>query len=347
MDYSHLGLRFSMDRYGPVWSRQQTARLLWACIGVSSLLSGFFIILALLFTENKLLILVFCFWGYGVAIATILKNYFRATSEIKNMLMTYAICPTLPLVAQAATFYFWGFNSFLIITAVTSIAAASYLLIKFRDTAVDAWRHVHGTLRLVRSASSTLLINSIFTFLTFSIDRIILNLFSPKTIVGEYSIILFSFALLLTIPSTLAEFIFPKVIRATVDSGRYFYPREILTIFIPTGIFATAAYFMGPYLITKFTPYGHLAQLIQLVVIGVLPYAITPILFHVMNALDMRTHLLVSAGAVLGIYSLALLWGGVYVDNKLEYFTVTRVLCGYALVCAYFMCLKLCRRSHK
>lgn len=344
MDYSHLGLRFSLDRYVPVWDRQRSAHLLWICIGVSSLVSVVIIGVALLFTENKLLILIFCAWGYGIAIATILKSYYRASAELKQMLTTYVVCPTIPIVGQAASFYFWGFNSFLAVTAFTSLTVTLYLLTKVRSTAADAWRHLYASLSSVRSTAAALFIYSIVVFLAFSVDRIILNGYSSKELVGKYSIILFAFAMLLIIPSTLAEFIFPKIIRTTIDDGRKFYPREILAILCPTAAAVMVAYLSAPYLLSKFTRYGDLVEQIQLITLGILPYAVTPILYHVMNALNLRVQLVLSTCALLCIYMLALFWGGIHSASKLEFFTLARVLYGYGLLSVYWLCLALHRR---
>lgn len=341
MDYSHLGLRYSLDRYVPVWDLQRSVHLLWVCIGVSSLTSAAIISVAMLFTDNKLLIIVFCFWGYGAAIATILKNYYRACADLSRMLKIYIVFPTIPAAAQAAFLYFWGVNSFLLITAATSLATVVYFLFKIRFSATEAWNNLRATLRSVRSAAIMLLINSMVIFLSFSVDRIILNAYTSKDLVGEYSIVLFAFSMLFIIPSTLAEFIFPKIIRTTVDGGKIFYPREIMMILGPTCLVVVIAYFLSPYLIKNFTPFGHLIEQIQLITLGVIPYAVTPILFHVMNALNMRMQLVLSACAVLCVYTLTLLWGGMQVASKLEFFTVARVLYGYALLCAYWGCLAI------
>lgn len=341
MDYSHLGLRFSLDRYVPVWDRHRSAHLLWICIGVSSVVSALIIGLALLFTDNKLLILVFCLWGYGVAIATILKNFYRASADSARMLTTYFACPTIPAVAQATAFYLWGFTAFLIVTAVTSLATTVYVLIKAKSLLAEIRHQLHETLLAVRSATITLFINAAVVFLTFSVDRIILNAYSSKEVLGEYSIVLFAFSLLLIIPSTLAEFIFPKVVRQTIHSGKTFYPREILVILIPTCGIIVLAYFLAPYLIATLTDYERLTSNIQLAMLGIIPYAVTPILFHVMSALDMRIWLVLSASTALCGYTLTLVWGGMYATNKLEFFTIARALYGYALAFGYLTCLTL------
>lgn len=344
MDYSHLGLRFSLDRFVPVWDRQRSAHLLWICIAVSSIVSAVIIGLAMLFTDNKLLILVFCLWGYGVAIATILKNYYRASADATGMLVTYIACPTIPAVAQTAAFYLWGFTGFLIVTAASSLTTTAYVLIKAKPMMSEILHQLHDTLHAVRSATITLFINTIVIFLTFSVDRIILNAYSSKEVLGEYSIILFAFSLLLIIPSTVAEFIFPKIVRTTVKDGRTFYPREMLTILLPTAFATLVAYLSAPYLVDRLTSYSHLVEYIQLVTLGVLPYAATPILFHTMSALDLRVQLVLSACAVLGVYVLALLWGGAHAANKLDFFTLARVLYGYALLLGYWLCLAMHRR---
>lgn len=344
MDYSHLGLRFSLDRYVPVWDRHRSAHLLWICVGVSSIVSAAIISVALLFTDNPLLILVFCIWGYGVAIATILKNYYRASADAARMLATYVTCPTIPAIAQAAAFYVWGFAGFLIVTATTSLATSVYVLIKARPLLAEIRHPLRDTLHAVRGATVTLFINAIVIFLTFSVDRIVLNAYSSKEVLGEYSIVLFAFSLLLIIPSTVAEFIFPTIVRTTVEDGRTFHPRAMLTILAPTATAALVAYVSAPYLVPGLTNYGHLVGDIQLVTLGVLPYAATPILFHVMSALDLRRSLIVSACAVLGVYVVALVWGGMHADRKLEFFTLARVLYGYVLLAAYGLCLALHRR---
>jgi O-antigen/teichoic acid export membrane protein len=343
MDYSHLGLRFSLDRYVPVWDRHRSAHLLWICIGVSSIVSAVIIALALLFTDNRVLILVFCLWGYGVAIATILKNYYRASANSMGMLATYFACPTIPAIAQTVVFFLWGFTEFLIATAVTSVATTVYLLIKARPLMAEIRHSLNETLPAVRSATITLFINAVVIFLTFSVDRIILNAYDTKEVLGEYSIILFAFSLLLIIPSTMAEFIFPRIVRTTVQDGRTYHPREMLTILAPTAAATIVAYLFAPYLVPWLTSYGHLVPDIQMVTLGVLPYAVTPILFHVMSALDMRIHLVLSACTVLSVYVLALLWGGMHAADKLEFFTLARMLYGYVLLATYGLCLVLRR----
>jgi O-antigen/teichoic acid export membrane protein len=280
-----------------------------------------------------------------VAIATILKNFYRASADAARMLATYVACPTIPAVAQTAAFFLWGFSGFLIVTATTSLATATYVLIKSRPLMAEIRHPLRETLHAVRSATITLFINAVVIFLTFSVDRIILNAYSSKEVLGEYSVVLFAFSLLLIIPSTVAEFIFPKIVRTTVKDGRTFHPREMLTILIPTAMATLAAYVSATYLVPRLIIYGHLVGDIQLVTLGVLPYAVTPILFHVMSALDMRMQLVLSACAVLSAYVLALLWGGAHAADKLEFFTLARVLYGYALLATYALCLSLRRRG--
>lgn len=343
MDYSHLGLRFSLDRYVPVWDRHKSAHLLWICIWLSSFVSGVIIGFALLFTHNTLLILTFCFSGYGIAIATILKNYYRASADTTRMLKTYFICPTIPVLAQTASFYFWGMNGFIIVTTATSLATGAFLLIKARSLIVEIRHKLGEMLREVSSATITLFINAAVIFLTFSVDRIILNAYTSKEVLGEYSIVLFAFSLLLIIPSTLAEFVFPKVVRTAIHEGKTFYPREILTILIPTAGAVFVAYISAPFLISKLTDYDNLTANIQLVMFGVLPYAVTPILFHVMSAMDMRKSLIMSSCAVLLGYTILLLIGGLHTPQTLEFFTIARTLFGYVLLVAYWLCIELNR----
>lgn len=345
MDYSHIGLRYTLDRYVPVWDHHRSVHLLWICIGVSSIVSAVIICLAIMFTDNPVLVLVFCIWGYGVAIATILKSFYRASENSAAMLATYLLCPTVPAISQTMVFYLSGFTGFLIVTAVSSVLTTIYLLIKARNLIPDSWDKLRETVLFIRSTSTMLFINALLIFLSFSVDRVILNAYASKDTLGEYSVVLFAFSLLLIIPSTVAEFVFPKIVRTTVEDGRTFHPRAMAIILIPTAATVVMAYCAAPYLVPTVTGYGHLVDDIQLVSLGVLPYAATPILFHVMSALDMRMQLVLSACSVLSVYVLTLFWGGVYEAEKLEFFTWARVLFGYALLSVYCFCILIRVRS--
>jgi len=78
VDYSHLGFRFALDRYGPVWDENRSKNLLWLCIVTSSAVSTAIICFALAFAASPLITTAFVVSGYCIAIATILKNYYLA-----------------------------------------------------------------------------------------------------------------------------------------------------------------------------------------------------------------------------------------------------------------------------
>ncbi len=335
VDYTHLGFRFALDRYVPVWEKDQSENLLWLCIVTTSVVTALLICISIAFTVNPLLIAAFVIWGYCVSIATILKNYFRASGENSKMLYVYAICPTIPVAIQAATVVFLGFTWFVSLTIVAYVCAVLYLFrnINIREALVKL--DIKATVASVRLSAVSMLMNSILIFISFAVDRVLMNYFASKSVLGEYSIVLFAFSLLLIIPSTLAEFVFPKIISETVNSGRIYYPRETLSIVIPTFVAICISFIAIPFVVEFATQYGRLTAMIQLVILGVIPYALTPILFHVMNALDMRRDLINAACAVLGIYIVVLVWGGFYAENILQYFTAARVAYGYLLALVY------------
>ncbi len=343
MDYSHLGLRFTLDRYVPVWNRHRCAQLLSICILVSSIVSGLIVCLALFLSTNQFLIFSFCLWGYSIAIATILKNFYRASANSAAMIATYVVCPTIPAIAQTVVLWIWGFNGFLIATILASVVTTLYLLRNSGPLICYMRNQLRYTLKSVRSATIFLFLNSVVIFLSFSIDRIILNAYATKEVLGEYSVILFAFSLLLTIPSTIAEFVFPKIIRTAVEHQRIYFPRQLLAILAPTVLCTFVAYVLAPFAVPRLTTYSQLVPAIQLVTIGVLPYAVSPVLFLVMSAFDMHAELLFSACTALTIYILLLLWGGSQATDKLLFFTYARVAYGYILLMAYGLSLPLCR----
>lgn len=334
-DYSHLGFRFALDRYVPVWDKTRSENLLWLCLLVSSGVSAILLCVALVFTASPLLICAFVASGYCIAIATILKNYHRAGADNGRMLFVYALCPTLPTLVQTGVMLAWGFHWFLVVT-IPMYSVATLLLFRRVDvrTALKGL-DITATVRSVRASAGTLLANAIIIFLSFSVDRVILNHFSTKEVVGEYSVVLFGFSLLLIIPSTLAEFIFPRIVTETAQTGKMFFPKEMLTLLAPTVLAVLAALPLIPLAIDHFTSYSRLTPLIQFVTLGIVPYAATPILFHVMSALDMRRELVIAACLVLAVYVAVLVWGGLYADHLLEFFTAARAGYGYLLLAVY------------
>ena len=339
MDYSHLGFRFALDRYVPVWEKERSEHLLWLCLVVTSVVSTVVISMALVFTDNPLLMGTFVLWGYCVSIATILKNYYRASGDNNRMLYTYAISSTLPIAVQATTVILFGFKWFLFLTVATYFIATAYL---FSDKKiVSSVRNIDwkSTIQNVRSSALYLLLNSIVIFLSFSVDRLMLSHFSGKTVLGEYSVVLFGFSLLLIVPSTLAEFVFPKIVKKAAATGRIYFPREIAALLVPTIIAVFVAWMAIPVAIPLLTKYANLTGLMQLVTVGIIPYAVTPVLFHVMSARDMRPQLLIAACLTLIFYSAILAWGGKYATHILEFFTAARAGYGYLLLLMYCLFL--------
>lgn len=335
VDYTHLGFRFALDRYVPVWDKDRSENLLWLCIVTTSAVTALLICVALTFTANPLLIATFIVWGYCVSITTILKNYYRASADNRKMLFVYAICPTIPVAIQAVAVIYLGFSWFLGLTITAYVGAVLYLLrdinVRHALTKLD----IRATVVSVRLSALSMLMNSIIIFLSFAVDRVLLNYFAPKNVLGEYSVILFAFSLLLIVPSTLAEFIFPKIVSETANTGRIYYPMETLSIIVPTVLAIGIAFIAIPFAMELFPQYGRLTEMIQLIIFGIIPYAVTPVLFHVMNALDMRQELVVAASLVLGLYIAVLAWGGFHSENLLHFFTVARVAYGYLLLLVY------------
>lgn len=335
LDYSHLGYRFALDRFGPVWPRERSKILLSICITVTSFISSGLAFVALITTSNIALTLCFMVAGYSVALATILKNHFRSLGETKDMLSTYLICPTVPLLIQALAILLLDFNAFLIASIVSHAFAGLYLLVKLKPVSMHSWVSIKRVIKLAGPTSRALMVSASVGFVSFAMDKVLLLHYTNKNVLGEYSIILFAFTLVSLVPNIFSEFIFPKIIRAAVKSGQHFFLKETLAVLAPTVLTAIVAHFIVPVAIPFFSNYEYLAPNLQLILWGIPPYAAIPILFHALSAHNMRRELLLGSALSLTIFMLILVYIGENHSEPLQYFINARISFGYILAASY------------
>lgn len=288
MEYTHLGSRFVMDRYVPTHNEKDGKSITVFTMNVSVFVSALFIGIVYFFVNNDLIILVFMLSGFAFTMGSTYKAYFRAKEDTRKMLAVILISIFFPLIVQVIVIYFFDFNAF-VLSYFTSYMIGFFLLAyKFRLINVMSFSELLVKIKALYKDISLLFLISLILFLSFSIDKILLESYRGKEVLGEYSIILFVFATLLVIPSTLAELIFPKIIKKIASTSKIIYIKEMLFILLPTLLALFIANFIMDFFIIKFTAYAHLLSYLHLATWAVLPYAFTPIMYHTLNALDQR-----------------------------------------------------------
>ncbi len=292
MDYTHLGSRFAMDRYIPTHTKENGEKLTLLTMNISMFMSVLTIIVVYFFINNSATVLIFMISGFFYAIATIYKAYLRAREETREMFFVVLLSMLLPVIIQVVAIYFFDFKTFIVLYFISYLFGFLLLVYKFKLISLMSLAVLIKKTRDIYSASSLLFLTSLVLFLSFSIDKILLEHYRGSELLGEYSIILFVFATLLIIPGTLAELVFPKIIKKVTSSSELIHVKEMAFVFFPTLFSIVIANLFMDYFIIKFTDYSYLLNYLHLVSWATLPYAITSILYHTLNALDQRKTIL-------------------------------------------------------
>ncbi|MGO2331403.1 MAG: hypothetical protein ACTH59_07215 [Pseudoalteromonas nigrifaciens] len=289
-DYTHLGTRFALDRYLPVTYRPEH-RHLYLIIALSVVFVGsFFVFLLSLYFENSnYIVLSFCLVGFSLAFFNVIKAYFRATASIKTINSVMMWLYILPLSLSVIVSIF-SFSIFLWVYPITFLLCLLIFIYKntslfFSDFNI---KHLLVIKRKITSTSKVLFFNSLVIYSTFIIDRFAVDLNLGRETLGLYSVIMFVFASLYIVPSILTELIFPKVVYQVVKEGRLFFLREMLFVLLGTAFAVAVANILMHYLIREYTDYGELLPLMIIASLGVLPYSIIAVFYHIFNALDLR-----------------------------------------------------------
>ncbi|WP_429168206.1 hypothetical protein [Aeromonas rivipollensis] len=342
-DYTHLGTRFALDRYLPMTKSDghRSAYLLFSLL-VSFFGSLAILLISLIIENANITIFSFCLVGISLAITNVIKAYFRATENIKsvNILMgwLYAFPLTISLLASL-----YSFNAFILIYPISFWVLLIILLLKysFNITFDMRWRYILAIKRKMIGTSKLLFLNSVIIYLSFVIDRLFVDWSLGRDALGTYSIIMFVFASIFSIPSILTELIYPKIIRSTVKEKKLFHWKESALVFFGTCVVILIANVSMYYLVERFTKYSELVPLMQLAAIGVIPYSCIAILNHVFNALDKRWLLFIINLVSLLIYVLFLFVAHSF--KQMDIFVFAKITYGFVLLGAMALTLRYCK----
>lgn len=308
-DYSHLGTRFSMDRLIPVDKSNKTT-LLSISIYITSIVSLFILAICWFLNKTNIYIITYAIAGLVIALSNVFKAYYRANEELDKMFLIVLCLNLIPLSIITPLLYIFKNDKVIYLYGLIHIVILLLFIIRgnifhIKQISLQEFKKNYSS---IFSLSSVLLINSLVVFTLMSIDRIFIDHKLGKEVLGEYSVILFVFSALMMIPSVLVELIYPRIVKNTVTTRRLLYVRETLFVFIPTAIAVVITNYVINFFIIRFTNYGYLSEYIHIILYGVIPYAFTGILFHVINSLDKKWLILlvnsITLFIVLGIYLL-------------------------------------------
>lgn len=338
VDYSHLGSRFSLDRYIPV-SEDNEKKYLVATVLLSTFVGAIVIFLAaIIFNNADIVVSILTASGIFIAISNILKAYYRATNNLTEMLKLVFFNQLLPVLISIAVYFFThNFNFYLVSLLLSYLFFGMLLIYKERELFhFIKYQKFKTIIKDIAKPSFLLFLNSLVVFLYLVMDRFFIDYSNGREQLGYYSVIIFVFSALMIIPATVAELLFVKIIKESCGTGKRIFIKETLItlgITILGVVFANVC--MG-FFVTKYTDYGFLIDQMHIASFAVIPFALTAIYYHVMNGLDLRKQLFfINVIACLGLFLYYLYPLLTSQSFSLDYYLYAKLATGWIIFLGY------------
>lgn len=352
VDYSHLGARFSLDRYIPVAEEEEKKYLVATVLFTTFIGSLFILLIAVILNDADVIVSILTASGIFIAVGNIVKAYYRATNSLTKMLNLVFCNQLLPLLISIALyFYTLDFNVYLVSLILSYLFFSLILFYREREL-FDFIRYerIKKVIKEIALPSFLLFINSLMVFLYLVMDRFFIDYSNGREELGHYSIILFAFTALMIIPATVAELLFVKIIKQSCEAGKRFFWKEIFITLGITVVGVVVANFCMDYFVARFTNYGFLTEKMHIATLAVIPFALTAIYYHVMNGLDLRREILLVNLSVCFILALYYMYPLFFKKNYgLNYYLYAKVATGWLVCFGYmvsiFLCQKICLKS--
>lgn len=349
VDYSHLGARFSLDRYIPVAEDEEKKYLVATVLFTTFLGSLFILLVAVVLNDADIVVSILTASGIFIAVGNIVKAYYRATNSLTKMLKLVFYNQLVPLLISIGLyFYTLDFNVYLISLIFSYLFFSLILFYRERELFhFIKYERIKKVIKEIALPSFLLFVNSLMIFLYLVMDRFFIDYSSGREELGHYSIILFAFTALMIIPATVAELLFVKIIKQSCEAGKRFFWRETFITLGITVVGVFAANFCMDYFVTRFTNYGFLTEQMHIATLAVIPFSLTAIYYHVMNGLDLRKEIVIVNLVVCIILALYYTYPLLFKLNYgLDYYLYAKVATGWLVFFGYIFVIFLLKKRN-
>ncbi|WP_264653700.1 polysaccharide biosynthesis protein [Acinetobacter sp. GG2] len=348
VDYSHLGARFSLDRYIPV-AKDEEKKYLVATVLFTTFIGALFVLLvAVIFNKADVVVSILTASGVFIAVGNIVKAYYRATNNLTEMLKLVFYNQLVPLLISIAIyFYTLDFNLYLISLLSSYLFFALILFYREREIfQFIKYERVRHVIKEIAVPSFLLFVNSLVVFLYLVMDRFFIDYSNGREELGHYSIILFAFSALMIIPASVAELLFVKIIKQSCELGkRVFWKETFITLGI-TLVGVIVANFCMDYFVVKYTDYSFLIPQMHMATLAVIPFALTAIYYHVMNGLDLRREIVVVNLTVCIVLILYYMYPLFFKHSyNLNYYLYAKICTGWFIFLGYVFFILMARKK--
>jgi O-antigen/teichoic acid export membrane protein len=354
-DYSHLGARYTINRYVPVSTPHKNRALLHSALFISMFVSIFILfILCIVRVIDNLPVFLLCTGGIFYSIVNVYAVYRRDMADIAYLIkVNFLICILPPLLIMIALGF--GIASLTLLVFLFVIAQVLIFLIVFMRNDLFPYIFLIPKKFLLRigpilMVGFPVLISNLILVLGMTIDRIFIKQYLGYSSVGIYSAILYVFTFLLILPGSLNQVFQPKIIIELRKglSSLIVYKTMLYTVLLLIPVVA-AVYFMTPFLVKMFMhQYLAYAYLMSIASFIIVPFALCTAYTGAFTAIDERIYLLSANIISLIIYVLFLF---LYLHNRVEinfeYLLILKATYASINFALYAIMFEICFKKYK
>ncbi|WP_423736761.1 lipopolysaccharide biosynthesis protein [Chitinophaga caseinilytica] len=294
-EFSHLGVRYGLDRLLPGTTDQQSRlRLFWAGFTSTFVFSMLFVIFwGALYIRSINFYIFFIVSGLIYAVVQIYRVYYRSLQDKKQFLLVSVSSMLVPALVQIVSFLAGGLWVMIIAMLTTYLVVFGYTSRRYKIAFPEKKQGTAGTeVKSLLSFGFILFITALLSFIVSSGDRIFMEKYWGVDAVGEYSIIMFVFSTLSIFPGNYTELIMSEIIKRKSLS---YVAKHCLILAGLTLLFCLLTIVVVPFAFSWFLPqYLYLVPHMDIVVWAAVPFSVTSVLNYYLHAIDKRKFILIS-----------------------------------------------------
>jgi O-antigen/teichoic acid export membrane protein len=331
--YASLSFRQAMDRRLPRSSEKVGASQLAVVILINTVISVLFLIAILVYYRFDLVFAIYCSGGLLFSVFSLYKIFYRGTGQLATFIQANIVVGVLSVVLPLTGVLLYGLTGLAIGYFLSCAAAVMYGRKYFGEFKKIVFHKPY--IRKLFLAGLPLYLSSLFVFFGDYLDRFLIDSYINRSTVGEFSIVMLLYSVMILIPSSILEMTYPEYIRNKQYSKRLkqIIGRHLKINVISVGVAVGGVLAALPYVFRFFFPsYLYLLPYCYIICAAVVPYTIIPVLWSLLFSFDKGYSILRSSGFALFVYLLIL---GVMLENGTSFRTIIwlKVMFPYIYLC--------------
>lgn len=307
--YTSLSFRYGLDRRLPRISNKLGASQLASVILINGMIAVVLLLSLLFYYRFDPVFTLYCAGGLIFSVFSLYKIFFRSTGQLKIFVQSNLVAGLTTILLPLAGLWFYGLlglalGYFIACLAVTIIYGRKYLHL-FRKVTIHK-----PYLKKIFFVGLPIYVSNLFVFFGDYLDRFMIDYFINRETVGEFSVVILLYSVMILVPSSILEMTYPDYIRKK-DSGaelRQLVSRHVKLNLVMVGVVVAGVLVALPYAFEWLFPrYLYLLPYCYMICLAVVPSILIPVFWALLFTFDKGYGILRASGVSLLLYLAGLL----------------------------------------